>query len=86
METAARRQQIETIRRGLSDLEEILRQPSLKRLEGIHTLNSAMRQLGNALLVEAVNAARDDGATWEDVGVAFGMSRQAAQKKFAHAE
>lgn len=33
-------------------------------------------------LVAAVDAARDAGATWADIGEALGISRQAAHKRF----
>ena len=33
--------------------------------------------------VELVRAARDAGATWADVGVAFGVTRQSAHQRFS---
>lgn len=35
------------------------------------------------LLRTTVNGARDHRATWEEVGVVLGVSRQAAQQRFA---
>ncbi|KQS69151.1 hypothetical protein ASG41_21995 [Modestobacter sp. Leaf380] len=33
-------------------------------------------------LTRSVESARDHGASWEDIGVALGMSRQGAAKRF----
>lgn len=46
-------------------------------IESRHEIARAER-----LLVKRVRAARDHGASWEDIGVALGMSRQGAAKKF----
>jgi|tagenome__1003787_1003787.scaffolds.fasta_scaffold20920471_1 hypothetical protein len=46
-------------------------------IESRHEIAQAER-----LLAKRVRAARDHGASWEDIGVALGMSRQGAAKKF----
>lgn len=45
-----------------------------ERAEGLRAAEGA--------LAEAVAEARDDGATWAEVGRVLGVSRQAAQQRF----
>ena len=55
------------------------RVPTLLRdvIEARHEIARAERKLD-----KSVRAARDHGASWEDIGVALGMSRQGAAKRF----
>ena len=46
-------------------------------IEARHEIARAER-----LLAKRVRAAREHGASWEDIGVALGMSRQGAAKRF----
>lgn len=41
----------------------------------------AQRQLGDAI-TESVLIAREDGVTWEAIGTALGMTKQAAQQRW----
>lgn len=47
------------------------------------TSAAALRTEADCLLRTAVVSARDAGATWQSVGKTLGMSKQAAQKRFA---
>lgn len=47
-------------------------------------MQRCVKRIGNAEadLVDAVTAARELGVTWERIGRALGVTRQAAQKRF----
>lgn len=47
------------------------------------TSAAALRTEADGLLRTAVVSARDAGATWQSIGTTLGMSKQAAQKRFA---
>lgn len=55
--------------------------------ETVHTLIAdakRMTELANDALKLAVWTARDHGMTWDQIGAQFGVTRQAAQKRFGH--
>lgn len=43
---------------------------------------AAVQRTAERLLEAAVAADRDEGASWADIGIALGVSRQAAQQRF----
>lgn len=47
----------------------------------LETIVSARREL-DRMEFEAVQVVREAGATWEDIGDALGISRQAARQRF----
>lgn len=51
----------------------------LKLLAGIHEGNRSMERWQR----KAVKAAREQGRTWDDIGRACGVSRQAAWERFS---
>ena len=53
--------------------------PAWRRL--LETVASARREL-DRIEFEAVQTVREAGATWEDIGEALGISRQAARQRF----
>ena len=65
----------------MKSTDERLRQRALDDLEYRHRLV----ELGADARVRAVQAARDAGLSWDDIGGALGMSRQAAHKRFGRA-
>jgi hypothetical protein len=67
---------IGTARTLLDDAE---RQDDVYEL--LHALDLA-QQTAQSALHTAVKVARERGASWADVGDAFGVSRQAAQQRF----
>jgi hypothetical protein len=44
---------------------------------------AARRDLLEDALIEAVRAARQSGRSWSEIGTMLGVSKQAAQKKYA---
>ena len=46
---------------------------------------SALRAVVGSLELELVALARDQGFSWNEIGAALGVSRQAAHKRFAAA-
>ena len=54
-------------------------QPTLNRLSALRTVMVNLEEFESSL----VYAARDEGATWEQIGLAMYVSRQAAQKRYA---
>lgn len=52
-------------------------------LDFLRELKKCMTTLVDQLESKAVDLARDQGASWTDVGEALGISRQAAWERFA---
>lgn len=52
-------------------------------LDFLRELKKCTTTLVDQLESKAVNLARDQGASWTDVGEALGISRQAAWERFA---
>ena len=48
-------------------------------IDAAHAAADAERQLA-----QAAHAARDDGASWTQIGAALGLTRQAAQQRWRH--
>lgn len=46
------------------------------------TLARRIREAADELEAGEVQAARDAGATWNDIGAAFGLTKQGAQQRF----
>ena len=55
---------------------------SLERLAEATRVAADLGDLGDRLIDHYVNAARDSGRSWTEVGSALGVSKQAAQKRF----
>jgi len=55
--------------------------PSADALDAVFLLSELAHELETALRWE-VHAARGDGASWQEVADALGVSRQAATKRF----
>jgi hypothetical protein len=49
------------------------------------TISGELRALADELLDRYVSAARQQQRSWSDIGVALGVSKQAAQQRFATA-
>ena len=60
---------------------ELARGDDAVRLEAANRLRHATE----ALVTELVAAARDEGATWADIGEVLGVSTQAAHQKYRYA-
>lgn len=58
---------------------------ALARLESAATLSAALADHGDALLNHFVEHCRQEGHTWTEIGASLGVSKQAAQKRFAGA-
>jgi hypothetical protein len=55
----------------------------LERLSEASALAGTLRARGDELLDQFVQAARNSGASWNEIGRALGTSKQAAQQRFA---
>jgi hypothetical protein len=53
----------------------------MARLDGVRWA----RELLEALESATVRAARESGATWKDIGLVYGMTKQGAQQRFGAA-
>jgi hypothetical protein len=64
--------------------DELLEQLRQLREQGVGTVAAAaaVEKEATRKLAEAVAAARDAGASWQDVADAAGVSRQAAQQRW----
>ncbi|MBO0803441.1 MAG: Clp protease N-terminal domain-containing protein, partial [Nocardiopsaceae bacterium] len=60
--------------------------PPLDRLTVAIGLASHLEELGENLVGYFVDEARREGASWADIGVRLGVSRQAVQKRFIPSE
>jgi len=56
---------------------------SLQQLTDAVVLSGRIADLGGGLVGHFVERARSSGATWEEIGERMGVSKQAAQKRFA---
>ena len=56
--------------------------PPLERLRAAAEVAEDLGRRGDELLGHFVDAARDAGCSWADIGRQFGVSRQAAQQRF----
>jgi len=56
---------------------------SLQQLTEAVILSGRIADLGGGLVAHFVERARSSGATWEEIGECTGVSKQAAQKRFA---
>src|SRR6185437_14626979 len=54
----------------------------LERLTDASALAAKLRARGDELLDHFVDAARESGSSWSDIGCALGTSKQAAQQRF----
>ena len=45
-------------------------------------LSQRIREAAEELEVEDIQQARDNGATWRDIGACYGLSKQGAQQRF----
>lgn len=61
-----------------ADSANLQQQFRLRQLADVPILRSELERAEQ----EAVNLARDTGASWADVGKALGITRQAAQQRF----
>src|SRR5919204_4444143 len=76
--------------RDLPSLDNLIRQVEhehrasgpLERLAAAADLAERVRQGADELVDHFVHAARAAGCSWEEVGRAFGVTRQAAQQRF----
>ena len=55
----------------------------LDRLGAAAATANELRGLSDALLDRYVQAARADGSSWTEIGAALGVTKQAAQQRFA---
>jgi hypothetical protein len=58
---------------------------SLGRVEAAAVTATELRGLGDALLDRYVQAARADGRSWSEIGMALGVTKQAAHERFVDA-
>lgn len=65
----------------ISTIERPEREP-LQRVTDAMILSERIADLGDQLVDHFVNQAREDGASWAEIGVSLGVSKQAAQKRF----
>ncbi len=63
--------------------EEGAEEASLERLTRSVILAEQLAVVGDQLVGHFVDAARQDGASWADIGTALGVSKQAVQQRFA---
>jgi hypothetical protein len=56
--------------------------PPLERLSAASELAGQLRARGDELLDQFVDAARESGSSWNEIGCALGTSKQAAQQRF----
>jgi hypothetical protein len=62
--------------------EEVTDEDPLARLTEAVIVAARLEELSDALVDHFVTEARSKGASWNDIGVAMGVTRQAAQKRF----
>ena len=62
-------------------VEDLVRGDADRRLEGANRL----RHAADALVTELVLEAREQGATWAEIGEILGVSTQAAHQKYRYA-
>lgn len=67
-----------------ASLDEILAQSKAAVIQNVRMQHRAA-EAANANRIEAIIMAISFGATWTELGAAMGMSRQAANKRFANA-
>lgn len=58
---------------------------ALDRLAAASAISQELSRLGDALVGHYVEAARQDGRSWSDIGQRLGVTRQAAQQRFVTA-
>lgn len=65
--------------------EEAESDPSVARSESVQALMDAgiIAEYMDNLIPELIGMARSEGETWEGIGESLGISRQAAQQRFA---
>lgn len=61
-------------------VDDLVRGNDDRRLEAA----ARLRQASEALVTELVAKAREDGATWADIGEVLGVSTQAAHQKYRY--
>lgn len=73
----------EALARAISELGVDLEPTSVEDYVALVQAAARMEETASALLRDAVSSARSAGTPWSAVGNALGMTRQAAQKRFA---
>jgi hypothetical protein len=68
---------------AIGQLEVAMEPQSTSEYLELITVSASIEAEARSLLHEAVTSARSAGVTWSAVGGALGMSKQAAQKRFA---
>lgn len=63
-----------------SAVDDLVRGDDDQRLEAA----ARLRQASEALVTELVAKAREEGATWSDIGEVLGVSTQAAHQKYRY--
>jgi hypothetical protein len=67
------------------EFDAVLHDPETTPVDVLRAVGTYLRYL-SAIEEEAVRAARRTGATWEDIGEAIGVTRQAAWQRLRHLE
>lgn len=68
-----------------SEFDRVLHDPATTPLDVLRVVGTYRRYL-DAIEEHGVRAARRTGATWEDIGAALGVTRQAAWQRLRQAE
>jgi hypothetical protein len=55
---------------------------ALRRAKGSTAQLAKAREAADKLEAAAIEAARDDGMTWAEIGKLYGLSKQGAQQRF----
>lgn len=74
-----------TERSNWTEFDRVLHNPTSTPLDVLRVIGTYRRYL-DAIEEHAVRAARRTGTTWEDIGAALGVSRQAAWQRLRQAE
>lgn len=73
----------EALARAIGETGVDLEPTSVEEYLALVRAAAEMEETASALLRDAVSSARSAGTPWSAVGIALGMTRQAAQKRFA---
>jgi hypothetical protein len=74
-----------TTRTRASAIKATLTRQEFKRLEALFQATALVREMEQAdrLLIKFVGEARKQGATWQEVATALGITQQGATKRFS---